>query len=1115
MTAENDPTAPTPENQSAAPPAPSESAPASINIQAVPPSPVTSTVVQDGPAPKPRREPLTAEQLLAHARRLDGLLALVVVVLTFFLASFLARNGDYWLHLATGKQIASGRYTFGADPFAYTSEGTPWINSTWLADWAVYQLSGSPADGKLPAGHGAVVVAVKAVLLALLAVTMLLIRRPGASLWIPAVCVGLAVTAMSPRFLLQPSCISFFLLGLTLYLLQRPPSQGPDGRLRFRARWLVPILFALWVNLDSWWLLGPLTVGLYLLGEVLQRSLAAGPDQAEAPPPGSLGSLAGVFLVGLAACLLNPHFFLVNPLHLDASAVLPPELWGAVSDSPLKGDSWFQHFFDSPLTGEYLDNVDYQNVAGLAYYPLVVLGLVSFVLELVSFLGGGGGWRWWRALVWLTFCLLSLYLVRAIPFFAVVAGPITALNFQDFLARRLGTAPRLEPAWKVWSLGGRIVTLVAGLALLVAAWPGWLGPQPNNPRRSRHVGWAVVADPSLHQAALKLSDLRRQGVLPEDAHGFNSNPEIANYCAWFCPEEKGFIDYRLGLFPETAASSYLEVRQALLRPPAQGRGLDVDAGAAAFDWQRVLRDRHINHVILSDPDTEAQLNAFGRLWFDQEQWTLLYADGRTTIFGWDDPERPARESPFRGHSLDLDQLAFGPHAVRGPVGVQEPPQVPEAWYEKALLDLDRYWKGPGSRPLAVDQASMCRLYFQGVDMRMESLYPRLRPLADALAVTSVPPSPGAPWVQVPVTAYLLRRIGDQDRLAGEAVGPPAAPLLAIRYARQAIAENPDYAAGYVQLAQAYLYLSNYVEARWSPQAVQLHEIRRLQAIAALRNALTLDPKLYKERNLLAQLYQQLGYLDLVVKEMQLVLEDVRAAGPQSREDEKDFAKRIDNLEHGIENLDKEVENRRRDYELRAKNRDVRRQVDLAMKRGLAQQALDVLLEAEPPLDADLVQQKFKLLLSTGRLTEASEPELRQTDFDNVLLDAALGAYDLADKPLERMIAHLRWASTEQFLGLDRAVTLQNGMELRRLAGITLNVGGLVGKQADMMVYRGLMALEQGDTAAATRYLQEVVDLAGSGSGAGGKAAGDSRSDLNFVSRSVAVHYLELMRAAGN
>src|SRR5262245_24274354 len=248
--------------------------------------PAASTGIQEGaPAadqeeviPLPpllvKRTPLTPEQLEKEIRLLDRVLVGMVLVLAFLLASFAIQNSDFWMHLATGRLIAQGEYTFGENPFSYP-ETVYWANHAWLFDVVLYQLA-NLSGGIDASAAGIVLVVFKALLVTALAVVMLKTRRPGQSLWVPTVCTGLAVLAMSPNLLLQPAVVSFLFLGLTLYLLYRGSrieGAAPSSILNPRySIWLLPLLFVLWVNLDGGFLLGLLAVGLYLLGELLQRA---------------------------------------------------------------------------------------------------------------------------------------------------------------------------------------------------------------------------------------------------------------------------------------------------------------------------------------------------------------------------------------------------------------------------------------------------------------------------------------------------------------------------------------------------------------------------------------------------------------------------------------------------------------------------------------------------------------------------------------------------------------------------------------------------------------------------------------------------------------------------
>ena len=267
------------------------------------------------PAPPPRGRPSPRRR-----RILDATLAGVVVVFGFLAASFVARNGDLWQHLAAGRLLAGGEYHFGTDPFAYTTEGVYWANHSWLFDWLLHALFVTVG--------GAVLVVLKALVVAALAWLMLRFRRPGGGLAAPVACTLLALLALSPRLPLQPAVLSYFLLGLTLWLLWRARTVPGKASRRFGPLLAVCVL---WVNLDEWFLLGPVLIALFWLGERLQPLLspvAAGLQPADSA---SAKRIPGWLLpTALVACLLNPH-------HVHAFT-LPAELSPVLAHSGLRQD---------------------------------------------------------------------------------------------------------------------------------------------------------------------------------------------------------------------------------------------------------------------------------------------------------------------------------------------------------------------------------------------------------------------------------------------------------------------------------------------------------------------------------------------------------------------------------------------------------------------------------------------------------------------------------------------------------------------------------------------------------------------------------------------------------
>src|SRR5262249_19522524 len=154
-------------------------------------NPPTATADKGKGKAKADVSPAIAERFMRKITRLDWLLAGIVLVLAFMLASFTGPNSDYWLHLALRRFLAEGNDNFGLDPFAYTTGEVYCVNHSWLFDWLLYGLT---MLCRGPEGGGAIVaVVLKAIGMALLAAVLLSIRRPGQSLFAPVLCVGLAV----------------------------------------------------------------------------------------------------------------------------------------------------------------------------------------------------------------------------------------------------------------------------------------------------------------------------------------------------------------------------------------------------------------------------------------------------------------------------------------------------------------------------------------------------------------------------------------------------------------------------------------------------------------------------------------------------------------------------------------------------------------------------------------------------------------------------------------------------------------------------------------------------------------------------------------------------------
>ncbi len=1125
MPAENEPVPPAPSPTASLPTGtttPGETT--GIQTVSTPASPANVHIelpLEKLPQPPP---PIDAERLTRKIRRLDIVTGGIVLLLAFLLASFPARNSDLWMHLATGKFLAEGKYHFGVDPFAYTTGGTYWVNHAWLYNlvcYSLYQTLGGPG-----------LIVLKALLVVLLAGVLLRLGWKGGSLWTSVACTGLAIVVMSPRLHLQPVCVSYLFLGLTLWFLERPPlNQGANTpRSPFLFCWPLFLLFAWWVNLDSWFLLGPLTVALYLIGQVLEtglegeRAKAKGERiEAHKTLPFRLSPFAFALPVLLAACLLNPH-----TIH---AFTLPPQLGLSGAVPALKHDPLFRSLLVSPFQGLYFRTSFGSSIAGLAYFLLVLLGLLSFVLNYP-------GWRWQRALVWFAFFLLSAYQARSIPFFAVVAGPIMALNFQEFAGRYFGAAVQGQAPRSRWALWGRRGAVLAGLGLVVAAWPGWLQGRPYE-----HRGWTVGSDISLQQAAEQISRWRTEGKLGKEARGFNFSPDSANYFAWACPVEKGFFDHRLELFSQ-AAAEYTTIRQTLMAVAAEesfGRPGDAPSPAPLSDLRDILRRRKIDHVILYDSDLPWKPSPLDRLLAAPREWPLLYLDGRTAIFAWNDPARSESADAFASLRLDYPQQAFHPPQERQAPRQRRATFKPVAgqWWDLAGWQ-DAFLKPPAPRPLETDEAAAYLKYFDVLAPQNFNRHAALWVDSLAAGIIAVPAHASTGGYSTgplaTCSSFALRVDLANSFLRNQDDGPPGLALLAVRAARRALHANPDDAYAYLVLGEAYLHLGRNTRERvWESALPLLGQLRRVQAVVALNQALLLKSDLGQAHADLTSLYFDQGYQDLALKHLKEHLKYSQVSGRHPGESADPAAERIAQLEKQVDALDREVQRLLGDYEVRSLNLKVFERARLANGLGLAAKALDILNGSDiGAFGLDGLRLRLELLLATGQVRDVQEwmsPELKDAlrGYDYLWLKARLAAatgdYDEADNQLQEMVtSSVTVPEMKQTVSLRTAMALaigqaildgrlqyqspanliQTPLKRQETLNQTQGLALLLRREADVAVLRGLLDLESGRTRQAATHFRESLLL--------WKSEGDAASGagLDFPGRVMAQRYLRLL-----
>lgn len=278
-----------------------------------------TTIERTDPVPQPTVPVMV--RLLRSLFSFPVMLACGLAVITVLTISNRFNDPDLWFHLRLGQIIWNTHSIPSTDIFSFTAQGHPWTAHEWLAElgiYATYRLAGYLG---LMIGFASLA----SVLFAL--IYFLCYQRCGSALvaflgavsaWFFAT-VGLAI---------RPHLVGYLFLVVELILLQLASRNR-------RWLWLLPPLFAVWVNCHGSYFFGIGVVVLYWLSSFAQGNWGA--VVAEAKDKQERKALGLVLLFSVLALCLNPVGIrlLLYPLNVGfqqsaaLSAVdewLPPDL---------------------------------------------------------------------------------------------------------------------------------------------------------------------------------------------------------------------------------------------------------------------------------------------------------------------------------------------------------------------------------------------------------------------------------------------------------------------------------------------------------------------------------------------------------------------------------------------------------------------------------------------------------------------------------------------------------------------------------------------------------------------------------------------------------------------
>lgn len=705
-----------------------------------PPPPPPDPNVPESPTPASGKSTLAPSNFLIG---FDWVLAFGVLAFGFLVASFAVKNADFWMHLATGRLLAEGKYHLGTDPFSFVEEGRKWVNHSWLYDWLLYQL--------FKASEGPGVVIAKAIAVALTAGLLLLARKPGQPVFPSVVCCGLAILGAAPRLVLQPTIASFLFVATLLCILIRVP--------RRPGSWLIPGLIAglfwLWANCDQWFFIGPMLLLCFAVGQYVRK------DEGEDRP-----TLWKALVLGVLACMVNPHHVRVW--------MMPPELVDSSLAEVFVKDADFSYLFHSGIKDIFSTHDTSTSIYSV--WALILLALGGFWLNRRQASAG-------LAFVWIVALILALCHARAIPFFAIVSAPVAAVNLAA-AARRLAETPMSDGS--VRSLhalrsGGRVLCLLALVILIALSYPGWLTAKV----QQRRWKWDVEPNPSMERAAKKIHEWRTSGQLPPEGHLFNFQPEFANYLYWYAPGEKTYFDFRIG-FHRNEAPYYAAIRrQVNLREM-------MNQSTETFDLMNFMITNRIVFAVYAPPNQYESRLILEALWADNPatgeptDWPLWDVQGKAVIVGWTRQQVIPAVAFERLRFQPLRQAYVDRTPIPAPAELRPPNPPADDW--------ERFLVSPPLSPVEAEESAVLAIYRQSLQSRADRSYRET--LEQIFAVSQ------AKLMSPALTRWLLL-LGQNSQIPASP-SASAAALLSVQSSRRAILASPDHPDGYFTLARAYI-----------------------------------------------------------------------------------------------------------------------------------------------------------------------------------------------------------------------------------------------------------------------------------------------------------------------
>lgn len=410
------------------------------------------------------------------------------------------------------------------------------------------------------------------------------------------------------------------------------------------------------------------------------------------------------------------------------------------------------------------------------------------------------------------------------------------------------------------------------------------------------------------QLATAMSDYRSLNSDSIDDHPFNFSYRQGDLMIW--GGQKPFIDSRLGLYYGSGSANLLAVHnKARLSLRSGGNESEID-WKSTFDKYQIRQawPRLIGPFSLPDYNTVGYLLA-------SKEFQLVKLNASTAVFVRVNPSDETTTAYLKGHSFDV---------------------VGEAFRETATeQDLSREWPRPATA------------------------YDRFFSL----------PRPSVPSGVLAAQHYLRLAEGAPSFSWPQRA---ACTFLAIRHANEGLKNEPNSDAGYWILGRAYRTLGQIESTMLSQGGTNTANLLRyFQSVAALQQAIALQPEDISSIRLLMQQYGMMGRTDAELA----LLQKLKQLVPLSKSMSDEMRKERENIINAIGQLEEPVERLKNGIEKLLGEKGDRLQIATAANQAGGLLLSISILEDNPIYLAENPQANLALggwMMEAGRCREATE-----------------------------------------------------------------------------------------------------------------------------------------------